>query len=269
MEQRRANTMGPKARMIVDNKNAAPVAKDLLINNLVANRGSFTLGPMDACLPFASITALVGANGAGKTTLTRVLLGQIPISRGDIALDDKKIDVAEASWRSAVGYVPDDPDELLIECTAEEFWQFTISVHALRFSRDIRAKVRKQMVDNAHELSQLLHFQPPPKQPIAEYSLGMRKKTQLVAALAAEPPIVIMDEPRNGLDPIGIEQLHRLLFSLMKKGTLVLLATHDLSWALAQSQQIIALHSGQIILASETRKLHLDGGEAYLLERLS
>lgn len=242
--------------------------KSLIIDKVTATRGNFRLGPIDTVLPFAGITVLVGANGAGKTTLTRVLLGQIPLNHGKIILDDNQINTSQARWRSMVGYLPDDPDELLVECTAEEFWQFSIGVNVLRFPKDTRSEIRARMINRAYEISDMLHFQPPSRQPIAEFSLGMRKKTQLIAALATEPDVIIMDEPRNGLDPIGIEQLHRLLYSLVDEGKLVLVATHDLSWAVAHSQQVIALRAGKMMLASETRDIRLKGGESYLLERL-
>lgn len=241
----------------------------LSLNGVIATRGSFQLGPIDTVFPFGQITVVVGANGAGKTTLTRVLLGQIPHKKGEIRLDDNHILPAQAKWRSTIGFLSDDPNELLVECTAEELWHFCIGVNVLRFPSEERPDIRAGMIKRAHELADMLHFLPPSRQPIAEYSLGMRKKSQLIAALATDPDVIILDEPRNGLDPIGIEQVHRLLHTLVTEGKLVIIATHDLSWALAHSHRFLALRAGEMVLASETTDIDLRGGESYLLEKLS
>lgn len=243
--------------------------RTLSLNDVIATRGSFRLGPIDTVFSFGQITVIVGANGAGKTTLTRVLLGQIPHKKGEIRLDGNQIITAQARWRSTIGFLSDDPNELLAECTAEELWKFCIGVNVLRFPSVARPDIRSRMIKRADEMADMLHFLPPSRKPIAEYSLGMRKKTQLIAALATDPDVVILDEPRNGLDPIGIEQVHRLLRTLVAKGKLVIIATHDLSWALAHSHNFLALRAGEMVLSSKTTDIGLRGGESYLLEKLS
>lgn len=242
--------------------------RHLVLDGVTATRGRFVLGPIDAVFPFGKITAVVGANGAGKTTLARVLLGQIPLKEGRILLDDEQVSTSQMEWRATVGFLPDDPEELLSECTAEEFWQLSIGAHALRYPREARPEAKRKMLGRAHELAEMLHFQVPPRKPIAYFSLGMRKKTQLIAALATMPDIVLLDEPRNGLDPIGMAQAHSLLLGLADVGKLVIVSTHDLPWAMKHSQQIIAISLGRVTLKSDTEEVIRKGGEEYLLELL-
>ena len=241
----------------------------LTLAGAVAVRGRFQLGPLEASLPFGQITVVVGPNGAGKSTLTRVLLGQIPLKKGHIRLQEREIHTARAEWRARLGFLSDDPNELLIECSAEELWRFCIGVNVLRFPKDIRSQMRAAMLRRARALADMLHFLPPARQPIAEYSLGMRKKTQLIAALCTDPDIIILDEPRNGLDPIGIDQMHRLLRALVAEGKLVLIATHDLAWALAHAHNFLVLRAGRMVLAATADEVKRKGGEAYLLDRLA
>ncbi|MCL4554375.1 MAG: ABC transporter ATP-binding protein [Actinobacteria bacterium] len=245
-----------------------PDGRHLVLDGVTATRGSFVLGPIDIVLPFGKITAVVGANGAGKTTLARVLLGQIPMREGRIVLNDRPVLPSQMEWRATVGFLPDDPEELLAECTAEELWQLSIGAHVLCYPREARPEAKRKMLARAHELAEILHFQAPPSKPIAYFSLGMRKKTQLIAALATMPEIVLLDEPRNGLDPIGMAQTHRLLLDLAAEGKLVIVSTHDLSWAMKHSQQIIAISLGRVTLKSDTEDVIRKGGEDYLLELL-
>ena len=96
----------------------------------------------------------------------------------------------------------------------------------------------------------------------------MRKKTQLVAAFAAEPDFLILDEPRNGLDPVGIVHMHEAVDNLRARGSCALVATHDLDWALARAQRIIGLCRGGVAVDEITARLH-PGGEHELVRRLT
>ena len=110
----------------------------------------FVLGPLSLDLFAAETVALVGANGAGKTTLLRTLTGQVQARGGSISLDANPVDPVHPSWRNRIGYVPDDPEELIAECTALEFWRFHAAVRAtVRSGRSRRQRVTAYL-ERAH-----------------------------------------------------------------------------------------------------------------------
>jgi len=229
------------------------------LGQFVARRRQFTLGPVDFEVPLGSTLALVGPNGAGKTTLLRALLGQLP-SNGQVKWHDENVwDLTDPSWRSIVGYVPDDPNEILEECTGQEYWAFAIGIRLRIIDRAARGHAAAAMLNDVANLQARLTLTPDDSSPIAEYSLGMKKKTQLISVLATRPEIVIMDEPRNGLDPIGILQLEEILNELRESGKAVLIATHDIDWALKNSDHILGLRDGTVAFNDTTVNLRTRG----------
>jgi ABC-type multidrug transport system ATPase subunit len=243
------------------------VGGGVVLTDWTVRRPSFELGPITTRLQGARITAIVGANGAGKTTLLRSLAGQLPAS-GEAQTASELIRPREPRWRQMIGFVPDDPEELLPDCTAQELWSFIAGVHSRGLPRHERRPARERLMARAGQLAAQLGYAPPAGKPLAEYSLGMRKKAQIVAAMMHEPLFLMMDEPRNGLDPFGIERLYRITSALAQRGPAILVATHDLDWALHHADRIIALRRGALVLDSTTASVNGSGGAAVLLETL-
>lgn len=226
--------------------------------DLVVTYPRFQLGPVTLELQPGTLTCLTGPNGAGKTTLIRALLGLLPADGGHVELAGTPAPQRDPVALRQVGYVPDDQDALIEELTAEELWDLHACAHA-RVHGDVSA-----MRARAAELAQRLDFTPP-DDPIAGYSHGMRKKTQLVAALLHEPALLVVDEPRNGLDPIGIERLERILRDERDSGTALLAASHDLWWAERMADAAWVIDQGDL-LASGSHAALLEDGETELAQ---
>ncbi len=212
-------------------------ARDLLVR-----LGAFTLGPLSLELRRSEILCLLGPNGAGKTTLLRALLGLVPLSGGDVRLVGHHPRDREPAFLRAVGRVSDDPGDVVEELTARELWE----LHAYAHAR-VHGEVG-DMLARAEQLAARLDFTPPDA-PIHGYSHGMTKKTQTVAAMLHRPAILAIDEPRNGLDPIGIERLEGLLRHEADAGASVITASHDLRWAERFADRVCVLSRGQIVAA--------------------
>jgi ABC-2 type transport system ATP-binding protein len=208
--------------------------------DLVVRLGSFTLGPLSLSIPPSEIVCFLGPNGAGKTTLLRALTGLTPRVDGKISVLDCDPATRSKSMLRYIGIIADDPSDLIEELTARELWQ----LHAIIYSR-IEGSC-DEMLDRADQLAEAFHFVPPDA-PIATYSYGMKKKTQIIAALLQTPTLIVADEPRNGLDPFGIKTLESLLSDEAERGATVIVASHDIYWAERLSDRVGVLIRGKLL----------------------
>ncbi|MBT2513390.1 ABC transporter ATP-binding protein [Arthrobacter sp. ISL-30] len=211
-------------------------AEGVDVDGLVVLQGDFVLGPVSMRLNAGGIHCLLGPNGAGKTTLIRAVMGLQNRSAGDIRINGIQVAGRSPKVLRGIGLVPDDPKQLLEELTAREFWALTARLH-------VDAEGRDAALARAEELADFLQFTPP-ADTISTFSLGMRKKTQLVAALLHAPKFLILDEPRNGLDPLGMLRMESLLVEHARSGATVLVASHDLHWAERFAGHILILNQG-------------------------
>ncbi len=185
-----------------------------------------------------SITCIVGPNGAGKTTLLECLAGLAQPLRGEITIRGRSVTNQLQHIRLHVGYIPDDEDWFVKELTAREYFEVLISVY-----RD--AGVTAPLHKNIEQLAERLSFTAYAL-PLQYLSHGNKKKVQCIAALMHEPCVVILDEIRNGLDPLAIIAVEDILQALAKKGVCLIAATHDLWWAERIATNILLLRQGSV-----------------------
>lgn len=213
------------------------------IEEMMVVQGDFVLGPLSMTLNPGAIHCLLGPNGAGKTTLIRAILGLQKAGSGVIRINGMDATKRDPAILRRIGLVPDDPRQLLEELTAQEFWALTARLF-------VDAEARPAALERAWNLASHLQFFPP-ADTISAFSLGMRKKTQLVAAMLHSPGLLILDEPRNGLDPLGIQRMESLLAEHARSGATVLVASHDLHWAERFADHVLILDKG-LLKASGT-----------------
>lgn len=230
----------------------------LVMQDIATARGGFELRVKQLNLPAGKIACVVGPNGGGKTTLLLTALGLLP-HEGAVKISGQVYDGTQAVLKAQLGFIPDDPELLFDELTAREFWRLTASVLS-----DLGVGQRLVLEGRAEDLAKQLSFDPPAKL-AKNYSHGMRKKTQIVNALLGEPSIIIVDELRNGLDPIAIKQAEDLIQSEKKRGAAILAATHDLWWAERFADHIYIVYQGQIVAQGTLNQL-LKKGEKHLEE---
>lgn len=190
--------------------------------------GETRIGPLDFAVPRGMITGLIGPNGAGKTTALRLLCGLVAPSSGGILTADGPSGAAVR-----MGVLIDSPgllpslnarDNLLV-LTRLAGWEPAAADQALE---------RVEMTAAAHRT-------------VGTFSLGMKQRIGLAAALLADPDIVILDEPTNGLDPRGKADLRVFLRKLSAEGKTVILATHALDEVEELCDRLIAMDRGRVI----------------------
>jgi ABC-2 type transport system ATP-binding protein len=201
--------------------------------------------------------ALVGPNGSGKSTTLHMIVGLLEPSSGVIELAGRP--ASDLLARRAVGFVPDDlpmPTAL----TGAEYLQLNRSLRRLGDSTLESELV--EVLDLSRHLGRL----------VAEYSHGMKRKLQLVAAAAQIPELLILDEPHRGLDPEAGAVMRMLLDSLKARGVALLVATHDLHAAATDGDHVLVLSRGRNVglgTPSELCDLAMAGSFSEAFLRLS
>lgn len=162
------------------------------------------------------ITGLVGANGAGKTSFIRLLTGQIKPSLGSVKIAG--FDAWGSRAKMHVGYCP-DVDVFYEEMSGFDFVRLIGRYHGLS-----HAPARRRCEEVLAEVGMLERAD----RPLRTYSKGMRQRIKLAQALIHSPDLIVLDEPLNGVDPIGRRDLIELFRQLADQGKAVLVSSHNL-----------------------------------------
>lgn len=175
------------------------------------------------------IYALVGSNGTGKTTLMNIITGNIESNNGHVLINDINISKDESKYN--VFFVPDDK-EMFINLTGLEYISFILNIYKVK-SANIESElkellIRFKMKDDINKL-------------ISTYSLGMKQKIYIIAALLSNATNIILDEPFNCLDPEMSRVLKDTLKEAINKGKMVLYSTHNLDSVSRFCDKIIIL----------------------------
>lgn len=210
-------------------------------------RATFRLGPVDLAVRQGESVCVVGPNGSGKTTLLSIAAGLLKPLAGRVVVVGREPDLMTRNHLADIGFVADDPKLLIEEVSAPEYWSLLAR---------LRAEARPGTASLADDIAAMLGFSPPDRR-IATYSHGMRKKTQLVAALAHRPQIIIVDELRNGLDPIAARRAEHALAEARRDGAGLLFASHDLYWAERNADRIVVLCEGRVIASGSPAEVKL------------
>ena len=159
------------------------------------------------------ILALLGENGSGKTTLMRCICGFTHPTSGKIIVNVDEI-----------GKKVDFPKRTGIIIETPGFLPHYSGLRNLLLLAGVSHGATKE---RAAQVMRQVKLDPDEKKPVAQYSLGMRQRLGIAQAIMEDPEILILDEPFNGLDQSGIEEIHQLFEELRKKGKTILLASHS------------------------------------------
>jgi ABC-2 type transport system ATP-binding protein len=205
------------------------------------------LDTLDLVIPEGGVFGLLGPNGAGKSTLLRLICGLVRADRGDIRILGHAADIRA---RKQIGALIDAP----------LFYPFLTGREVLRTLAHTSCVEADPMA-----LLDRVGLADAADRPVAGYSLGMKQRLGIAAALLNDPQIVILDEPTNGLDPDGIIEMRRLVRALADdEGRTVLLSSHLLDEVQRVCDRVAILRSG--CLAAEGRVADLLGGERLRLD---
>lgn|SRR5690625_3752234 len=191
------------------------------------------LAPFSYQLHAGKILALCGGNGAGKSTLIRMITGLITPTTGNIMIAGEEQRRNKRSFFNYFGYMPDD-------------FNFQPSIRAqetIQFYANLKKIKQKRVAEVIESVGLTEHM----KKKVGTFSKGMQQRLLLAQALLAEPPLLILDEPTNGLDPHWIKQFGKLMVAARERGQTVIFSTHELHVAEQIADEVVFLDSGKVI----------------------
>jgi ABC-2 type transport system ATP-binding protein len=202
-------------------------------------------------VPAGQITGFLGPNGAGKTTTLRIALGLVRPTAGEVLIGGHRyVDLPDP--RRTVGAV--------LEATG---------FHPGRTGRDhlrILGRVAGVNRGRVAEVLEQVELTGAADRRVGAYSLGMRQRLGLAAALLGEPEVLVLDEPANGLDPAGMAWLRGLLRGLAAQGRTVVISSHVLSEVAQTVDQVVIINGGRLRYAGRLDGLGGESLEAAFLD---
>ncbi|MEY9965559.1 ABC-2 type transport system ATP-binding protein [Streptacidiphilus sp. MAP12-16] len=189
------------------------------------------------------VVGLVGANGAGKSTLIKILLGLAPATEGTARVLGLDVATEGGAIRERVGYMPEH-DCLPPDVSATEF-----VVHMARMSGLPAAAARERTADTLRHVG----LYEERYRPIGGYSTGMKQRVKLAQALVHDPQLVLLDEPTNGLDPVGRDDMLGLIRRVHTDfGISVLVTSHLLGELERTCDHVVVIDGGKLLRSSST-----------------
>jgi ABC-type multidrug transport system ATPase subunit len=200
------------------------------------------LNELDLKVPKESIFAFLGNNGEGKSTVIRLIVGLLQPDQGYIKVLGKDILKERRLILDNIGCLVDSPS-LYPNLTAREFLRIACTIKALPYSEVDRAlDLVKLKIDN--------------KRLISQFSLGMKQRLALAHALIGKPKLLILDEPMNGLDPFGIQEIRQLIRSLPEEEKCtVFVSSHQLDEVEKIATHVALLKSGKALFQSSLQAI--------------
>jgi ABC-2 type transport system ATP-binding protein len=207
------------------------------------------LAPLDLVIPRGAVFALVGHNGAGKTTLIKLLLNILRPTHGTATVLGESTAKLTGESFTHIGYVSENqelPGWMTVQSMMDYLRPFYPTWDAANLLADLDL---------------------PPDRKLSQLSRGMRMKAALASVLAFRPPLIVMDEPFSGLDPLVRDELIKALLGCMNdeldagansssgSGTTILISSHDLAEVESFATHVAFLHQGKLLFAESMTTL--------------
>jgi ABC-type multidrug transport system ATPase subunit len=189
------------------------------------------------------VYGFLGANGSGKTTTVRMLLGLVLPTSGEAEVLGMPMPTARRYVLPRIGSLVESP-------AAYPHLSGSVNLALLDATGSDRSPRQERRNRIGIALEQV-GLDPMDRRPVRAYSQGMRQRLGLAAALMRRPPLLILDEPSNGLDPQGIQEIRRLLLQLNAQGTTIFLSSHLLAEIEQMCTHIGVLRGGRLILQEQ------------------
>ena len=194
------------------------------------------------------IFGFIGHNGAGKTTMIKSIVGILDFEDGDILINNKSIKDDPIGCKLEMAYVPDNPD-LYENMTAIDFINFICDM----YGADL--ETRKE---NIQKYAQMFEIENNLNDDISSFSHGMKQKVAIIASLAHDPDILIMDEPFVGLDPKAVFDIKNIMKQMAKEGKTIFFSTHILDVAEKLCDRVAIIKNGKIVKIGEMKEIKGD-----------
>ena len=208
----------------------------LQTRNLTKRYGNKTVvNDLNMNINKGDIYGFLGQNGAGKTTTLRMIMGLIQSTAGEIEVFGSKLDQKDQNKiMERIGVIIEYPG-FYLNLTAEE----NLEIH-----RRLMGMGNKESIEEALAIVGLLEAK---DQKVKGYSLGMKQRLGIARAILHHPEFLVLDEPLNGLDPVGIKEIRQLFLDLSKQGITILISSHLLSEIEQIATRIGIIHHGNLL----------------------
>jgi len=210
-----------------------------------------TYGPITALdnlsvsVPTGAV-GLLGPNGSGKTTMIRTLLGLIPVDKGSGAVLGLDFHTRQLDIRRMVGFAPED------EC----LFPGVAGVEFAAYAGELVGMRTKDAMQRAHEVLDYVGLGEARYRRVETYSTGMKQRLKLASAVVHDPQLLILDEPTNGMDPAGREEVLELARDLAhNKGMSLIFSSHLLPDVEAVCDHVVVLGAGRLLAEGKIRDL--------------
>jgi len=195
-------------------------------------------------VPEGEILGFLGPNGAGKSTTMRILTGYLPATSGTVKVAGYDVFEDPYEVKRRIGYLPETPP-LYPEMTVHGYLRFVASIKGVR---------RGQMATELERVAHATSVTEVMDRLIQNLSKGFRQRVGVAQALLGNPPVLILDEPTEGLDPTQRAEARQLIKSLAGQHT-VILSTHILSEVTVTCERVLILNQGRMVAFDEIRNL--------------
>jgi ABC-2 type transport system ATP-binding protein len=225
-----------------------PTESAVSIRDLSKRYGKLTaVKGLDLDVNHGEILGFLGLNGAGKTTTIRILLDLLRPTSGRASILGHDCQKEGLRARALTGYLPGELG-IYSDLTGREALDFLAGLSGQNLDKQYRRELQERLEFPDTDLRRKLR----------EYSTGMKRKLGLLQALQADPPVLILDEPTEGLDPLMQESFYELLGELKRRGRTVFMSSHVLSEVARVCDRVALLRKGELALLAtveEIRKL--------------
>jgi ABC-2 type transport system ATP-binding protein len=195
-------------------------------------KGVTVLNDINLRMESGKIYGFKGKNGSGKTMLMRAVAGLIKV-RGTVNIDGRILGKDE-SFPPSIGILIENP----------AFISSYTGFENLKTLASIRGRIND---DKIRETLKEMGLEPDDKRTFRKYSLGMKQRLGIAAAIMEEPDLIILDEPVNAIDESGLEQIREILKKHKERGALIIIACHDSDELEFLSDEIIEIAEGKIV----------------------
>ena len=194
------------------------------------------------------IFAFIGHNGAGKTTMIKCIMGILDFEEGDILVDNKSIKEEPLECKRIMAYVADNPD-LYENMKAIDFINFICDMY------EVSENIRRE---NTLKYAKMFEIEDKLNDDISSFSHGMKQKIALIAALAHNPKVLIMDELFVGLDPKAVYDMKEIMRDMTKDGKTIFFSTHILDVAEKLCDRVAIIKDGTIVKVGKMKDIKGD-----------
>jgi ABC-2 type transport system ATP-binding protein len=221
-------------------------------SNLFKVKKTMALDELNLEIKDNEIFGLLALNGSGKTTTIKLIMGLLFPTAGEIYVFDRKIPNQQALFN--MGYLPE----------VSYFFHYLTAEEILRFYGQLSELPSDKLKKRIDEVLELVSLTKDRDRRLGEFSKGMLKRLGMAQALLHNPRLLLLDEPMEGLDPVGIRDMRALILRLKNEGKTILMSSHFISEVEKVCDRVGILHKGKIEEILEVKGIKTDLEELFM-----